>query len=639
METIAPTQSALEELRQKIQWVNWTYSQPDKKTGKRSKVPIEPHTGRAASPTDVDAWSGYNAAQTASRKHRDRGIGFVLHGSDPYAVIDLDKVIDLETGEIAPWAMDIVEEFDSYTELSPSGTGLHVWIRGELSGTGKNNKEAGIELYDRGRFITWTSEVFHDEAIKDRQYELNSIVDSLPEPVATHSDRVEEEHDKHGFFGNSIDDTQLLEMARRSSSGNLFKQLYDRGDWTGDKSASEADIKLAGMLAFWTGRDAERMESLLWNSVLVRDKWRENRTYISRTIQNAIRHCTKTYDPSYREASKESLRNHIERLEEWAVGTYHWPGRGGPSDRDVFRALLEVAKTYGKLRSNGIEVSASTRQLALDAAVGKDTVMKALGRLEHKHGFLGRVKSGGAREADTYRIELCNDVVVTGSSKSDHTINRDYPYGCHSTTILRVRNASPRLSTIGKDAAATIEYVHTRRGATLVEIAEQKQRNTKQGRDNLKRRTIKPLLDEGFLVAESGGIYTTPDDIQERLETFLEDSGHNREHRIQAERYRLAREAFHNPKNNTVPTIEELDTQIPETSHPNRVNRTSAPELVIPTGELILLADSFTVITETDLLKHPIDCDCIPCSMPAPNYAKPKMLPGDNPFHTKRRMF
>ena len=54
------------------------------------------------------------------------------------------------------WALEIVRRFDSYAEWSPSGTGIHIIGRGRLPGGGRNDQEAGLEIYDRGRFFTVT---------------------------------------------------------------------------------------------------------------------------------------------------------------------------------------------------------------------------------------------------------------------------------------------------------------------------------------------------------------------------------------------------------------------------------------------------------------------------------------------------
>ena len=63
---------------------------------------------------------------------------------------------DPATGEIEGWAQEIIEELNSYTEISPSGTGVHILVRGELP-AGRNRK-GRFEAYDQGRYFTITGE-------------------------------------------------------------------------------------------------------------------------------------------------------------------------------------------------------------------------------------------------------------------------------------------------------------------------------------------------------------------------------------------------------------------------------------------------------------------------------------------------
>ena len=82
------------------------------------------------------------------------GIGFVFSSADPYTGIDLDNCVDGD-GEIALWALEIVRYFDSYTELSATGTGLHVIVRGEVP----NRRNGDVEVYSSKRFFTVTGHV------------------------------------------------------------------------------------------------------------------------------------------------------------------------------------------------------------------------------------------------------------------------------------------------------------------------------------------------------------------------------------------------------------------------------------------------------------------------------------------------
>jgi putative DNA primase/helicase len=143
------TENIPQELKARPQWVVW------KAVGaKPDKVPYSPRTGRRASSTDILTWSTFQEALEAYENGDYAGLGFVFSSADPYTGIDLDDCVD-EDGEIALWALEIVRYFDSYTELSATGTGLHVIVRGEIP----NRRKDEVEVYSSKRFFTVTGHV------------------------------------------------------------------------------------------------------------------------------------------------------------------------------------------------------------------------------------------------------------------------------------------------------------------------------------------------------------------------------------------------------------------------------------------------------------------------------------------------
>jgi len=143
---LVKVESIPEEIRVRPQWVVW------KAVGdKPDKVPYSARTGRRASSTDLLTWSTFQEVLEAYENRDYAGIGFVFSSADPYTGIDLDNCVD-EDGEIALWALEIVRYFDSYTELSATGTGLHVIVRGEVP----NRRKSDVEVYSSNRFFTVT---------------------------------------------------------------------------------------------------------------------------------------------------------------------------------------------------------------------------------------------------------------------------------------------------------------------------------------------------------------------------------------------------------------------------------------------------------------------------------------------------
>jgi putative DNA primase/helicase len=143
------TESIPEELRVRPQWVVW------KAVGdKPDKVPYSPRTGRRASSTDLLTWGTFEEALQAYENGEYAGVGFVFSTADPYTGIDLDDCVD-EDGGIALWALEIVRYFDSYTELSATGTGLHIIVRGNVP----NRRKGSVEVYSSRRFFAVTGHV------------------------------------------------------------------------------------------------------------------------------------------------------------------------------------------------------------------------------------------------------------------------------------------------------------------------------------------------------------------------------------------------------------------------------------------------------------------------------------------------
>jgi putative DNA primase/helicase len=135
-----------EELKVRPQWVVW------KAVGEKSdKVPYSVRTGRRASSTDLMSWSTFKEALEAYEDGEYAGLGFVFSSADPFTGIDLDNCVD-ESGEIALWALEIVRYFDSYTELSATGSGLHIIVRGDVP----NRRKSEVEVYSSKRFFTVT---------------------------------------------------------------------------------------------------------------------------------------------------------------------------------------------------------------------------------------------------------------------------------------------------------------------------------------------------------------------------------------------------------------------------------------------------------------------------------------------------
>jgi putative DNA primase/helicase len=139
-----------QQLKARPQWVMW------KAVGEKpEKVPYSARNGLKGSTTDLLTWSLFEEAHEALRTGKYSGLGFVFSSGDPYTGLDLDDCVDPATGKVAGWAMEIVRYFESYTELSATGTGIHIIVRGEVP----NRRKDEIEIYSSKRFFTVTGHV------------------------------------------------------------------------------------------------------------------------------------------------------------------------------------------------------------------------------------------------------------------------------------------------------------------------------------------------------------------------------------------------------------------------------------------------------------------------------------------------
>lgn len=148
-------------LRERAQWLLWRLE--DKPGAKKpAKMPYyasgRRRTGVQGSDEDRAALVTFDEAVRRADEIAASGIGFAFLPGDGLIGIDLDKMVDAETGEIAPRAQAIIEACASYTEWSPSGNGFHIYVLGE-TGTAKDNG-IGVEMFCGRQFFTVTGRAF-----------------------------------------------------------------------------------------------------------------------------------------------------------------------------------------------------------------------------------------------------------------------------------------------------------------------------------------------------------------------------------------------------------------------------------------------------------------------------------------------
>jgi hypothetical protein len=293
------------ELKILRQWVTWRFVWNEKKW---TKPPINAKSDRLATVDNPDTWASFDEAIAAYLAGSSDGIGLVLSGIGITGV-DLDDCRDIANEAIAEWARPIIASMDSYGEVSPTGTGVKLLMRGKLP-PGRRRK-GDIEMYDAGRYFTVTGHLLPGcpKLVNERQAQLETLHAKIFLPQVRNLI----------VFGPNgtanIDDTSLITMAMNARNGDKFRRLWtgDTSDHGGDDSA--ADLALCGILAFWCGPDPARIDRFFRQSALIREKWDQRRgeqTYGARTIAKALEGKTDFYsgaNPRVHEINGEAGRS------------------------------------------------------------------------------------------------------------------------------------------------------------------------------------------------------------------------------------------------------------------------------------------------------------------------------------------
>jgi len=261
----------------------------DENRGKYNKIPISPLTGRGAKSNDPRTWVTFAQALSYMRKRQDiAGLMIALTEYDDLLGIDIDGCIDDE-GHLSEMAATIIEIADSYTEVSPSGKGIRIMLRGNLPLGGRKNTANGVEMYDAARFLTLTGNHVPGTPmeINRRIAETQEIHGRFVQPERYRNEQAVESAADRQPRSMVLDDEDLLEAAQYSANGEAFEALLE-GEWDGYPSQSEADAAFCCMLAFWTGWNAEQMDRIFRSSGLYRPKWDSVRYGDGRTYGNAL---------------------------------------------------------------------------------------------------------------------------------------------------------------------------------------------------------------------------------------------------------------------------------------------------------------------------------------------------------------
>lgn len=295
-----------ETLRQGKRFVAWR-SEVRKGQPKPAKMPYSPNATKGASSTAPGDWMPFDQAVKYAQVAYLDGIMRAFDPADGLVGVDLDNCRDPETGQLLEWAADIVKRLDTYTEVSPSGTGVKLWAYATLPPSGR--KRGDVEMYDRGRFFTMTGHQL-DGTPSTVGYRPDAVLavhagvfGSQPSETLSAPRPASSDSENETISALEIADDEVIRLASTSAhNGSRFLRLWegDSSDYAsgGNDGESEADAAFFEILAYYGGPDPEKIERIARRSNRVREKWDRQKDYLPRSIKFAIQGKTRFYGDS-----------------------------------------------------------------------------------------------------------------------------------------------------------------------------------------------------------------------------------------------------------------------------------------------------------------------------------------------------
>lgn len=338
-----------EQLKKDGRFCLWKY---EERNGRMTKVPYQTN-GRKASSADKNTFSDFRLAVNAMDGYDGIGMG----AFDDFCMVDIDHCVF--GGKLTQMAEDIVERMDSYTEFSPSGTGVRIVCKASSLSydTGRyyiNNQKLGLEIYVAGvtkKFCTLTGNVIRNRGVEERSTEIGEILETyMLRPIS------KKKNDVQDIPGSYLSDDSVVRLASDSRQGEKFKALWN-GEISEGKSHSDADMSLASILAFWCGGDTGQMDRLFRRSGLMRSKWdrvQSGSTYGALTMEKAVAQALDFYRPYARTSAERDFDDMLQKLIELNVSDnsrYPWNDNGSGrlfADvyKDIARYVPERKKWY-----------------------------------------------------------------------------------------------------------------------------------------------------------------------------------------------------------------------------------------------------------------------------------------------------
>lgn len=413
------------ELKQYNSWIVWRL---EKREGaKDTKVPYEPRPGKGkADVTDPETWGSFDEclrapitcleacdSETPISETGFSGIGFVISKADPYTWIDLDDTHGDEDAYARQ--LKVFKEFNSFTELSPSGNGVHIIVKGSLP---HGRRRASIEIYDNNRYMTVTGNVQHDAPIAERQELLQLLFDQMGGPANTYTN-VEDKPQVES-------DEDVIAKASVALNGEKFRRLFVGDFHTLYPSQSEADFALVDIIAFYTQNSAQIARIFRQSSLGERDKAQRD-DYIGYMVR-------KSFDRQLPQVDIEGLKIQIEnKMAEARLksGVAAEPGGTSATPDNSVQRLAPEQPTASQGASHGAGgrvnifppgLLGEVAQFILDASPRPVPEISLAGAIALLSGITGRAYNVSGQGLNQYILLLAGtgrgkDAIASGISK------------------------------------------------------------------------------------------------------------------------------------------------------------------------------------------------------------------------------
>lgn len=295
-------------LAQHPQFVLWIAVPSKTRPGKTDKMPIDPVSGKAAGHSDPSVRMTAADAGALFSLGVGHGVGFVFTEEDPFFFLDIDSAYGPDGW--SQQATDLCAQFAGcFVEVSHSGTGLHIIGSTPPLVHGTRNELQHLELYTKKRFVALTGKHATGDPSVTKDLAPLLAIPGWSKSVVVAEDTEWTDGPVPEWSGPA-DDLDLVAkiLASKPSAASAFGgRMTVQELWEGGfDNHNEQDAALMQHLAFWTGKDCERMERLFGMSGLaVRDKWEYRPDYRRNTVLHAVSLCQQVYSNAPKPAIPE----------------------------------------------------------------------------------------------------------------------------------------------------------------------------------------------------------------------------------------------------------------------------------------------------------------------------------------------